>query len=344
MGILSGRKEDLSSILRRKTFAAFDGGERGRQLSGLCLELLADQKKTWPDLRRGCESLREIREREFPCRGYSVRLQHNPARLVNTLADTGQNSAEERHCFLCLENLPESQKGILYRNEYLILANPRPIFPGHFTVAHLKHRPQAIEEEIPNYLRLLAEFGPGWTVFYNGPRCGASAPDHLHFQAAPAGQMPIEREVREEKRLADLKEFGGVRFFCPEDLGRAAVVMEGDDPLAMERLFRSLLAGLKNVLRPNEEPMINAAGFHEGGKWRLLIFPRRKHRPEAFFRKGEDRIVVSPGLIDMGGVLITPQKKDFERLDAATVEGIYEEVSLEPAVLKEAMTRLSGLD
>ena len=85
-----------------------------------------------------------------------------------------------------------------------------PVFSPHFTVSHLDHRPQAIAEQIDAFLRLMADFGSGWTVLYNGPRCGASAPDHLHFQAVPSGQMPIEKEILEKKRLALITPVDGV--------------------------------------------------------------------------------------------------------------------------------------
>jgi hypothetical protein len=335
------QKEDLASILKRKTYASFDGGGIGKRLPELCLGLLSEQKMTWPDLRRGCASLRDIREREVSCQGFSVRLQHNPERITNTLADIAETKAGERRCFLCLKHLPESQKGVLYRNEYLILCNPRPIFPAHFTVSHLEHRRQDLAEEIQTLLRLLAEFGSGWTVFYNGPKCGASAPDHLHFQAAPSGRMLIEREIREEKRFMEPRRIDGVLLYRLRDLGREVVVMEGDDPIAVERVFKGLLNALRRVLLLTEEPMMNVAGFHGGGKWRLVIFPRRKHRPEAFFRKGNARVAVSPGLIDMGGVVITPVERDFDRLNAPAVERIYGEVSLEAKILEEAMAGLA---
>jgi len=336
MGII----KDLASVLKRKTYATCGDGEKGKRLPELCLELLSEQKKTWPELRRGCESLKEIREKDVLCRGFSVRLQHNPERIKNTLADVSPTNSNERRCFLCLRHLPEGQKGILYRSEYLVLCNPRPIFPAHFTVSHIEHRPQAIAEEIPNFLRLLAEFGSGWTVFYNGGKCGASAPDHLHIQAAPSGKMPIEREMREEKRFTEPKRIGGVLLYRLKDLGREVVVMEGEDPIALEGVFKGLLKALRRALILTEEPMMNVAGFFEGGKWRLVIFPRRKHRPDAFFREGNARIVVSPGLIDMGGVLITPVEKDFERLNAAALEGIYREVSMEAGILKEVFEGL----
>jgi hypothetical protein len=340
MTIRPGEKEELAPLLEKKTYSNFDGGEGGNRLPEICLELLSAQKEAWPDLRRGCNSLRGIREREVACRGFSVRLQHNPERIKSTLAGAGEADFDGRRCLLCLRDLPETQKGVLYRNEYLILCNPRPIFPAHFTVTHLEHRPQSIAEVIPTFLRLLADFGSGWTVFYNGPKCGASAPDHLHFQAAPAGRMPIEREILEERKFAEKKRIPDALLYRLRDLGREAVVIEADDLIVMEKGFKCLLAGLRNVLSLTGEPMMNVAGFHQGDKWRLIVFPRRKHRPDAFFKNGEARVVVSPGLIDMGGVLITPMKKDFEHLDAKAVEGIYREVSLEPEILKEALDLL----
>lgn len=152
--------------------------------------------------------------------------------------------------------------------------------------------------------------------------------------------MIIEREIREEKRFTEPKRIGGVLLYRLKDLGREVAVMEGDDPIAVEEVFKGLLNALRRVLLLAEEPMMNVAGFQEGQKWRLVIFPRQKHRPDAFFRKGDARVVVSPGLIDMGGVLITPVEKDFERLDAGAVEGIYGEVSLEAKILKEAIEGL----
>jgi hypothetical protein len=187
------------------------------------------------------------------------------------------------------------------------------------------------------FLQLMADLGSGWAVLYNGPKCGASAPDHLHFQVAPSGQMPIEKEIREENRLTLMAQVAGVLLYHVGDLARAAILLEGDDPEAMKTAFNAYLNALKKVLFIDEEPMINVAGFYNDRRWRLVVFPRRKHRPDAFFREGEDRMVVSPGVIDMSGLLITPVEKDFERLDAATVEAIYNEVSLEGETTERAM-------
>ena len=312
--------------LQQKTYGFFDEGERS--LPGLCLELLSEQKKSWQDLREGHESLKNVRERDVSCGRFSVRLQYNAGRIKSSLADVGEEKAYERRCFLCLDRLPEGQKGIFYRNEYLILCNPMPVFPYHFIISHLDHRRQAIAEHIDLFLRLLTDFGSDWTVLYNGPKCGASAPDHLHFHAIPSRQMPIEKEMGREDSIVLTKQIDRVLLYRLRDLGREVILLEGDDPMTVSGVFMEFLNGLRKVLLIDEEPMMNIAGFQNEGKCRLMIFPRRKHRPEAFFREGDARVVVSPGVIDMGGLLITPVEKDFERLDGTVVEDIYREVSL----------------
>jgi ribosomal protein S18 acetylase RimI-like enzyme len=385
--LIGYKKLGRSMLLDQKIYTTFDGKE---SLPELCLELLAEQKKTWPDLREGCESLKDVRERELPCSRFSVLLQYNPRRIKSSTALVGEKNQPfdyprskarglslglrlrraqssrsgrrlrvdtERHfqprpkgrglgpskyqnakpCFLCLDHLPQGQKGILYRDAYLILCNPMPVFPSHFTISHLDHRAQAIAEHIRTFLDCLVDFGPGWTLLYNGPKCGASAPDHLHFQVAPSGQMPIENKTREGKGLFLVRQVDGVLLHRARDLGREVVILEGDDPIAVEGVFKGFLKGLREVLLIGEEPMMNIAGLYEERKWRLLIFPRRKHRPKAFFKEGDARIVVSPGVIDMGGILITPVEKDFIRLDAAGVERIYREVSLEGKIVEAAI-------
>jgi hypothetical protein len=183
----------------------------------------------------------------------------------------------------------------------------------------------------------MADFGSGWVILYNGPKCGASAPDHLHFQAAPSGQMPIEKEIRAAERLALMIQVDGVLLYRVRDLGRETILLEADDPMAIGRTLKEFLNALKKVLLIDEEPMINIAGFYKERKWRLVIFPRRKHRPDDFFKEGDARIVISPGAIDMGGILITPVEKDFDRLDGASVESIFREVSLEEKNVKRAI-------
>ena len=335
--LIGYKKLGRTPTLFQKIYVSFEGGRRLKSLSGLCLRLLSEQKKTWPLLQEGYELLKNIREQDVQCKGFSVRLQQNPGRIRSSLANVGEINAKERPCFLCLEHLPEGQRGILYRNDYLILCNPMPVFSRHFTISHLDHRRQAIEEHINTFLRLMADFGSRWMILYNGPQCGASAPDHLHFQAIPSGQMPIENEIREKKRLVLMSGVRGVSLHRLKDAGREIIVLEGSSPIAVGEIFKNFMKGLGRVLFVNEEPMINIAGFHKKRKYCLVIFPRRKHRPDAFFKVGEARIVVSPGVIDMGGLLITPVEKDFYRLDAFSIEDIYSEVSLEGETVEKAI-------
>ncbi len=333
-----------SILLNHKIYATFERvGDKLERYQGilnlpeLCLKLLSDQKKAWQDLRVGCESLIDVLERDLPCKGFSVRLQYNPGRIKSSTAHVGGKTSDERPCFLCLNHLPKSQKGILYQNQYLILCNPMPVFSSHFTVSHLDHRGQAIAEDIATFLRLAIDFGSGWTVLYNGPKCGASAPNHLHFQVTPSGQIPIERELRGEERFVLKKKIDGVFLYRVRDLGREVLILEGDDPMALGDTFNRLLGGLKKVLLLNEEPMINMIGFQDKRNWRLVIFPRQKHRPHVFYKEGEARVVVSPGVIDMAGLVITPIEKDFERLDPLAVESIYREVSLDEKTVGSAI-------
>jgi hypothetical protein len=211
----------------------------------------------------------------------------------------------------------------------MILCNPMPVFPFHYTVSHVDHCAQRIEPIIGPFLQLMADLGPDWTVLYNGAKCGASASDHLHLQACPAGRMPLGTEIGKGEIWVPGGKKDGVIVCRAVDFGREALILEGDDPAAVEEVFRKLTGSLRTVLRSDEEPLLNVAGFFKGGRWRLVVFPRRKHRPDVYFKEADDRVVVSPGVIDMGGVLITPLERDFERLDGSAVERIYREVSLE---------------
>jgi len=332
--LIGYKKLGSNRLLTQKTYATFD---RGEKLPELCLNLLAEQKNAWPDLQEGYELLKNVKERDLPCKGFSVLLQYNPRRIKSSLADVDKKNSNERRCFLCLDHLPEGQKGILNRGDYLILCNPMPVFSSHFIISHLDHRTQAIEEHFDTLLQLITDFGSGWAILYNGPKCGASAPDHFHFHVVPSGQMPIDNEIREKQRLSSIIKVNGVLIYRVRGLGREVIIIEGDDPMVVGSTFKGFMNALKKVLLTEEEPMINIEGFLNQRKWRLMIFPRRKHRPYAFFREGDARVLVSPGVIDMGGILITPLEKDFERLDAAIVEGIYKEVSLDGETVERAI-------
>ncbi len=325
-----------SSTFKEKSFAAYGSRDASKPLSGLYLDLMEEQRRTWPDLAAAYESLGKTMDREIRCAGFTVRVQRNPGRVVSTLAPVTGGSIDGRPCFLCLRNLPPQQKGILYCDSYLILPNPMPVFPFHSTVAHVRHQPQAIAGNLAALLRLINDLGDGWTVLYNGPKCGASAPDHLHFQIVPSGRLPVEDEIGDPRRLVPVRRTQGATLYRARGLGRQAIVLVGLDPRAIEEAFRACLEALQDVLSLPDEPMMNIVGFRKGGLFCLTVFPRRKHRPDAFFRSGDDRILLSPAVVEMAGVLVTPAQADFGRLDPGLVEAIFKEVSLEKEILDKA--------
>ena len=318
--ILNKKKKELEN----RTFAEYPRGKQ-KSLTALCLNLLEEQKKSWPGLARAYQELANVRTRSISCGSYIVDLQFNPQRVVSSGAAVDEESIKNRPCFLCTDNLPIKQKGILYQNNYLILCNPAPIFDEHFTIVHLRHQPQAIAASLILLMNLACDLAPRFIVFYNGPTCGASAPDHLHLQAIPKNSLPFTEIFH---NISPIKEISGVKFYTGEKLDRAVVIMSGKSRESLQEQFNRLIKAAQKIIRTNSEPMLNVLCTYEDNIWRLIIFLRQKHRPDAFFLESEKRIFVSLGAIDMAGVIITPMLADFNRLEASQISSIYREVSL----------------
>jgi hypothetical protein len=328
-------------LIQSKTFARYDGSSRTGSLASLTADLLNEQKSSWPQLAEGYASLASVRTRELRCDGFPAWLQFNPGRIVSTGAKVDAQSISERRCFLCLENLPAPQKGILYNDEFLVLCNPAPIFTGHFTLSHIRHVPQSFEANAGIMIGMARAFRSRFTLFYNGPKCGASAPDHMHFQACPRGTIPVERAAQEDARRQHRKNIRGVDVFTLAHFGRQAIVFESAQSSVLERVLLALVGALRSIIGTSEEPMLNIlCGFNEGD-WRVIVFPRSKHRPDAFFKEGSDRIMISPAAVDIGGLIITPLEKDFNGVDAPLVESIFREVSVPEEMVDRAIGMLS---
>ena len=319
----------MSNYPTDKIYAYFDG----KDLSGLCNRLLSQQIKTWRQLRENYELLKKTKTRTISCNGFTVKIQHNPGRATSTLADTRPEAIESRPCFLCLSNLPEGQKGILYR-DFLILCNPAPVFYHHLTINSIGHSPQQIEKYIGFLLELTKDLGDGWITLYNGPKCGASAPDHLHFQAIPRGNTPLEKELNHCKKIIMSSSTLHAFIYYGDIQGRVFFILEGNETQALEAAFGGLLHALKSALNTKDEPMLNIACLTREEGLNLIVFPRSRHRPHVFFRQDEDRIAISPAVIEMTGVIVTPLERDFLRLDAKTLESIYTEVSMDKKTLE----------
>ena len=327
-------------INRERIFASFDGSRDDPALSGLCLDLLAQQKTSWPLLRDAYAAQDSAQMREISANGISVKLQFNPRRIISSAAAVDPASISRRQCFLCVENLPEAQKRILYRQTYLILCNPAPIFPQHYVVSNRRHISQSIENNMASFLLLAKDFGPGLTIFYNGPRCGASAPDHLHFHVVPSDMMPIEKEIREDRNKILIRRLEGASILTLMSLSRPIIIVEGKELRSVETALRMAVTAMQETLPASDEPMMNLLCSYDGTQWRVLIIPRRKHRPEAYYREGDEQILISPGMVDMGGLIITPVEKDFNAIDAEQIGNIFKEVSMDDDTFAKIMATL----
>ncbi len=328
-------------MIEEKIFAVFDPKSPKSSLAELAAGLLDDQKRTWPQLTSGYASLDSIRLRQVACDGYSVWLQFNPGRIVSTGAKVDAKSIQERRCFLCVQNLPEAQQGILYNDEFLILCNPAPIFREHFTVSHVRHVPQLFSTCAASFLELARDLSPRLTVFYNGPKCGASAPDHLFFKASPSGTIPVEDAVRERNRRIVRRSIYDVHILTLAEFGRQVIVLESRHMQNLLRVLLELTEALRVLTGEGDEPMMNLLCSYGDSAWRVVLFPRSKHRPDAYFKEGDERILISPAAVDIGGLVITPLEKDFNAVDAATIGGIFEEVSLTNDKVDAAIEGLS---
>lgn len=298
-------------------------------LADMSRALLAQQKDTWELPRKGYESLKSVETRNFEFDGFNVKVQFNPGRIVSSSAKVDAASIKERKCFLCYNHLPQEQKGIRYGSDYLILCNPFPIFTEHFTIPHIEHTPQRIDTSYSTALDLCRDLSAYYTVFYNGPKCGASAPDHLHFQAGEKFFMPIDQEyenIRETlgKKIADN---GMLQIYAVDGYLRKFISFESSDKQQIETALDLYLKSYQKISAPGEEPMMNMLFFYGNGKWRVLAFPRDKHRPSYYFAEGDDNILLSPASVDMGGVLITPLEKDFLKITKDNIIDIFAQVT-----------------
>jgi len=294
--------------------------------------LLEEQKKNWSLLSNNYKSLSTIEVKEFEFNNFKLRVQFNPGRITSTSADVSETSIENRKCFLCKENLPPEQRGILYKNNFIILVNPFPIFPEHFTIAKTGHVPQEIINSFEDLLSLSKDLSKDYIVFYNGPKCGASAPDHLHFQAGNKFFMPIDFDYK------NLKDKSGEIIFYNEDINifgiddglRRFISFESSDQEAITKLFGIFYSSYKYISDSSEEPKLNILSSYEKDTgWRIIFFLREKHRPSHFFAGEKDKILLSPAAVDYGGVCITPLKKDFERITKNILIEIFHEVSFD---------------
>ncbi|WP_303208793.1 DUF4922 domain-containing protein [Bacteroides oleiciplenus] len=287
--------------------------------------LLTSQLGTWEMARNNYAALSGVQVKELEVNGIPYKVQFNPARIVSSGAKVDTKSIKERKCFLCPANLPPVQKGIPFEGHYSILVNPFPIFPRHLTIPEVAHVDQRIAVRF-NDMLALAQVLTDYTIFYNGPKCGASAPDHAHFQAGNKGFMPIEKDWRGQV-AGKIVDYGEATLWYLNDTPRATLVIESANKKHTAALFDIIYHSL-DIKPGDDEPMMNVLAWYEDGKWIACIFPREKHRPACYTAEGEANLLSSPASVDLGGVFITPVEKDFLKITAGDIAQILSEVCL----------------
>ena len=306
-------------------------------------QMLRLQREDWSQLDSGYKKLTSVKTKSFWFDGFKIGLQFNQGRLKSTSAKVDTETIQNRKCFLCDENLPIQQKGINILKDYLLLCNPYPVFPDHFTIASIIHKPQEILSSFNDLIKISKILSGGYSLIYNGPRCGASAPDHLHFQAGTKQFMPIENDFHSLKN-----EFG--EFIFEDEIGTIAVIDDGlrrfisletNDENMLSKIFNRVYKIYTRLNSGEGEPMLNIiCNYYEDYGWNVIIFLRSKHRSFHYYLEEENRILLSPAAIDLGGVCITPAEKDYEKIDKELLKNILSEVSLNKESLEYIKTEL----
>ena len=295
------------------------------------------QLEKWDDARHRFRDLKHVETKKL---SEEVRLQFNPARIMSTGAKIDKKTLGERPCFLCDKNRPKEQMSQQIDERFHLLVNPFPILPVHFTIPARKHQPQAIYKnygEMHRFLSLHSEL----MVFYNGPKCGASAPDHLHFQAGTSGILPLQanwqrlsRNLTDIISLNDEEKIAVVRDFIVPAFVIISKSEESDETL-FHRLYKSM------PMRGDEtEPMINIIAWRKEDEYISVVIPREKHRPEAYFAEGDAQVMVSPGALDMSGLIITPREEDFHKLTEESATTILQECGISTEKMNSIVTKL----
>ena len=273
--------------------------------------LFDEQVANWELARRNFAGLKTVQTKTFNFDDFDIKVQFNPARIVSSGAKVDAKTIAERKCFLCSEHLPTEQKGIEAGN-YTILVNPFPIFPEHFTIPHTEHIRQQIKPFFGDMLEL-AKAMDDYVIFYNGPKCGASAPDHMHFQAGTRDFLPLISDYKRLKATHTdvLVEDDKYTVFCMKNYLRTVYCIESGNAKESKLVFNSLYTNLQQS--NTEEPMMNVVCTFEDGIWYTFVLPRKEFRPWQFTAEGDQQLMVSPATVEMCGIFITPIEQHFEK-------------------------------
>ena len=318
-----------------------------QEMSSRIHKFVRDQISRWPLACENFRALKNVEVREVDAGGLKVRLQFNPARMISSAAKLSKADIAARRCFLCRDNRPQEQIMLKFEGrkgkKYHILVNPYPIFPEHLVIASDRHTDQTIWKRYVDMLDMARKY-TDFTFFYNGPKSGASAPDHHHFQASPKSMMPLENDVdrmiSENEGLDYLASIQDARLYHYPKFTKGVFVIRADTSKSTAKLFYRLLdcAGTPDG---ESEPMFNLFTYYRDGEFRSIVVFRSRHRSHHYFSEGPDHLTMSPGCADMGGMFIVPVPDDFKKLDEALLNEMISEVSITEEEQARVMNRLT---
>ncbi len=289
-------------------------------------DLFEEQATIWPLARTNFAGLKTVQTKSFSFGDFEVKVQFNPARIVSSGAKVDAKTIAERKCFLCAENRPKEQTGV-DAGDYVVLVNPFPIFPEHFTIPRKEH----VDQQILPYFEDMLELSKAmddYLIFYNGPKCGASAPDHMHFQAGTKDFLPL---VTDYKRLKDshtelLATTETMQLFQMKNYLRSVYCIESGDMESATDAFQKLYQHFAQ--EPGTEPMMNIVCVFEENKWKVFVLPRKTFRPWQYTAEGNEQLLISPATVEMCGIFITPVESHFNKITKSDIESILTQVSL----------------
>lgn len=307
-------------------------------------KFVGDQLSRWPLACDNFRALKNVKVREMTAGGLKVKLQFNPARIVSSAAKLDKTDIARRRCFLCRENRPAQQIMLKFEGrkskKYHILVNPYPIFPDHLVIAADRHTDQTIRQRYVDMLDLARKY-TDFTFFYNGPRSGASAPDHHHFQAAPKGLIPLETDMeKSEDALVHLTSLQDAHLYHYQKFTTGVFFLRAETSKSMAKLFYRLL-DCAEIPEGESEPMFNLFTCYSGREFRSIVIFRSRHRSHHYFSEGPDHLTMSPGCADMGGVFIVPVEEEFEKLTPELLEEMLAEVSVSKEEEQQIIWRLT---
>ncbi len=304
--------------------------------------LFEKQIKEWPQAANNYALLTKVEVRDVVVDGVRARIQYNPARILSTSSKIDTKSIKERHCFLCSDYRPSKQRGVDFiskqGNKYIFLVNPFPIFNRHFTVPSVDHLAQSLENRFSDMVEIVSEIGNDYLIFFNGAKSGASAPDHFHFQLGERGFLPIEQQLDsvDAHTLADTDTLR-IKIYKKFFKGTYSITSDSESELC--EAYNTIM---QNIANSNTDK-VNVIMWKDDIKYTCLIIQRNAHRPSCYSAEGLDRLLISPGSVDLGGVFILPLKPDFDRITHTDLEAVVSEVCIDDQKVQSQVDQMRQL-